>query len=166
VTELRDHWVRRAFSHREDIARSFVDREHWADADETLDANNSLWKQYAILVDLYKYYLEIAWKVAVWYYATTGAVLAFYFNNVSIGGSTPLPYLLLFLAAISVGFAYLHLRGARNLNELPHLLEYIARTLRIPGRPHVEFAIVFLLMNCAMFMFVALGCLIAFVATV
>jgi hypothetical protein len=63
------------------------------------------------------------------------------------------------------GFAYLHLRGARNLNELPHLLEYIART-RIPGRPHVEFAIVFLLMNSAMFMFVALGCLIAFVATV
>jgi hypothetical protein len=89
VTELRDHWVRRAFSHREDIARSFVDREHWADADETLDANNSLWKQYALLVDLYKYYLEIAWKVAVWYYATTGAVLAFYFNNVSVGGVMP-----------------------------------------------------------------------------
>jgi hypothetical protein len=162
VSKRKDPWMRRAFTPGEDDARSFIDRQQWAKEGDKLDADDRLWKQYVVLVDLYKYYLEVAWKVAVWYYATTGAVLAYYFDNVEEGPSRTLPFLLVFLALISLGFAYLQWRGARNLSSIPQLLEHIARTLRLPGRPHVEFAVVFLLMNSAMLVAVSLGCLALF----
>jgi hypothetical protein len=43
--------------------------------------------------------------------------------------------------------------------------EHIAWQLRLPGRPHVEFAVVFLLMNSAMFASVSLGCTVLFLAS-
>jgi hypothetical protein len=76
-----------------------------------------------------------------------------------------LPLLLLFIAGISVAFAYLHWRGARAINAVPKMLEHIADELRLPGRPHVEFAVVFLLINAAMFVTVSLGCVIMFLLT-
>jgi hypothetical protein len=161
----RDPWMRRAFSPEEDDTRSFSDRQQWAEEGDKLDDNDRLWKQYVVLVDLYKYYLDVAWKVAVWYYATTGAVLAYYFGNVEEGSGRIQSLLLVFLAVISLGFAYLQWRGARNLSSVPQLFEYIARTLRLPGRPHVEFAVVFLLMNSAMLVAVSLGCLVLFFST-
>jgi hypothetical protein len=89
-------------------------------------------------------------------------VLAYYFNNIDdkSSGRALLPLLLVFVAIISAGFAYLHWRGARDLSAVPNLLEYIAEELELPGRPHIEFAVVFLVMNCAMFLFVSLGCII------
>jgi len=162
-----NHWVRRAFSAIEDDAKSFNNNKQWAKAGENLDPDDRLWKQYQVLVDLYKYYLDVAWKVAVWYYATTGVVLAFYFNNMDDTSTRRayLPLLLLFIAGISVAFAYLHWRGARDIKTVPKWLEHIADELRLPGRPHVEFAVVFLLINAAMFVAVSLGCVIVFFLT-
>jgi hypothetical protein len=149
--------MRDAFSPREDFAGSFQPGT-WAGEGDRLDADDRLWKQYIVLVELYKYYLEVAWKAAVWYYATTGAVLAFYLDRLDAEDMRISPLLLLFVAVMSFGFTYLAWRGARNLSSIPALLEHIAVTLRIPGRPHVEFAVIFLLMNSAMFMLVGLAC--------
>ena len=37
-----------------------------------------LWRQYSLHVDLYKFYLDLAIKINVFYYAVTGAILAYY----------------------------------------------------------------------------------------
>jgi hypothetical protein len=50
---------------------------------------------------------------------------------------------MIFLSGGSVGFAYLHWRGARQLHSMIRLLEYIALTLHLPGRPHIEFGAAF-----------------------
>ena len=156
--------MRDAFSRAEDHAASFLP-DNWAKEGDPDDGKDRLWKQYGVLVDLYKYYLDVAWKAAVWYYATTGVVLAYYFENYDAEEDGLLPFLLLFVGSMSLGFAYLAWRGARNLSGIPPLLEHIARNLRIPGRPHVEFAVVFLLMNSGMFVSVGLGSLGLFAAT-
>jgi hypothetical protein len=158
-----ERWMRHAFSRAEDHADSFLP-DNWAKEGDPDDGKDRLWKQYGVLTDLYKYYLDIAWKAAVWYYATTGVVLAYYFDNYNAEEDSPLPFLLLFVGIMSLGFAYLAWRGARNLSGFPLLLEHIACNLRIPGRPHVEFSVIFLLMNSGMFVLVGLGSLGLFVA--
>jgi hypothetical protein len=42
-----------------------------------------LWKQYALYVDLYKFYLDITVKINLLYYGITGAILSFYFTHSS-----------------------------------------------------------------------------------
>ena len=49
--------------------------------EEAPKPDDLLWKQYCLHVDLYKFYLEIAVKVNVFYYAITGGILSFYFGN-------------------------------------------------------------------------------------
>src|SRR5437667_9500969 len=46
-----------------------------------MDERELLWKQYALNVDLYKFYLELVVKVNAFYYAITGAILAYYFQH-------------------------------------------------------------------------------------
>jgi hypothetical protein len=157
-------WIRDAFSRVEDHAASFWP-DDWVKEGDPDDGTDRLWKQYDVLVDLYKYYLDAAWKAAVWYYATTGVILAYYFENYDAATGGPLPLLLLFVAAMSLGSAYLAWRGARNLSGIPPLLEHIAQSLRIPGRPHVEFAVVFLLINSGMFSVVGVGSIVLFIVT-
>ena len=148
----RNPWVHSVLSPAEDDAISFSqEKAKWAVRGERLDEEDILWKQYVVLCDLYKYYLDVAWKVSVWYYATTGVLLTYFFEHIGSEGSEALPLLLIFLSGGSVGFAYLHWRGARHLHSMIRLLEYIALTLHLPGRPHIEFGAAFLLINCFMF---------------
>lgn len=42
-----------------------------------IEADNLLWDQYAVYVDLFKFYVDLAWKSTTWYYAITGVVLAY-----------------------------------------------------------------------------------------
>jgi hypothetical protein len=156
-----DGWVRRAFSPGEDDARSFSERNQWAREGQRIDPDDRLWKQYLAMIDLYKYYLDAAWKAAIWYYAATGAALSFFFNKDEAERRMLSP-VLIFILLISLGFAYLLWRGARNLSSVPRVLEYIACTLRLPGRPHVEFGVVFLILNAAMQIVIAVGSLVAF----
>lgn len=127
----------------------------WANASDKLDEHNVLWKQYAVMVDLYRFYIDLAWKVNVWYYVTSGAILTYFFANVGQPESPVLPYLLLFYGGASIGFGYLFWRGGGHLNSMIDLFEGIAEKLRLPGRPHVEFGCAFLLISALMY--VALG---------
>jgi hypothetical protein len=99
-------WMRHAFSPTEDFAGSF-EPQTWAGEGDPLDADDRLWKQYIVLVELYKYYVDIAWKAAVWYYATTGAILAFYLDKLDAEDRTIAPLLLIFVAVMSFGFSFL-----------------------------------------------------------
>jgi len=54
----------------------------WADETARVADDNLLWKQYAIYVDLFKFYVDITWKSSTWFYAITGAILTYYFGQI------------------------------------------------------------------------------------
>lgn len=148
-------WMREVLTPQE-TGQSF-DRDCWPGPEAMVASENPLWRQYSVLVDLYKYYLDVAWKVSVWYYATTGAALTYFFANVGKEGTHALPWVLGFFDAASLGFAYLHWRGSRHLYDLMKLLEDIATKLKLPGRPHVEFGAAFVLINAFLLVGVSLA---------
>jgi len=153
-------WLLKAFTFVEDDGSSFK-VETWADeSDPQLGpVGNRLWAQYAVLVDLYKHYLDVAWKASVWYYAITSAILTYYLSHISDQLPGPLPLVLIFLFMVSAGLALLHFKAASNLSSLRDLLEGIALRLRLPGRPHVEFAVDFVLLNAVLMALVGVGAL-------
>jgi hypothetical protein len=122
-----------------------ADRRGWGGADTKLPDDSSLWKQYEVYVDLFKFYVDIAWKGSVWYFATVGAVLTFLFANITKPGSGPIVWVLLFVGAVSLGFCLGYMRAAFNVGALAAFLDYIAGKLALAGRPHVEFAAFFML---------------------
>ena len=144
-------WVFKALTPSESDGKALKRDEFWASASDTIDEHNVLWMQYAVLIDLYKYYLDLAWKVSVWYYAASGAMLTYFFANVGQPEAPVLPYLLWFYAAASLGFGYLAWRGGGHLFGMIHPFEVIAERLGLPGRPHVEFACAFLLISSLMY---------------
>jgi hypothetical protein len=151
-------WIHHIFTfHEEGLLVSAEARKGWVDGHTALGDDNSLWKQYGVYVDLYKFYVDIAWKGSIWYFATVGAILTFLFANVGKPGSGPLIYILIFVALVSFGFAILYLRSALGLHELAEFFDYIARQLHLTGRPHVEFLPYFLIMVTAFCSIIGLG---------
>ncbi len=115
------------------------DSSGWAAGNEVIDDGNTLWRQYVIFVDLYRYYIDLVWKVTIWYYTATGVSLAYFLAHLNGGHHGYLPLLLLFLGAISVGVSLIYIRAISSVNEMECWLEHIAVSLHLPGRPHVEF---------------------------
>lgn len=111
----------------------------WASAGEKISEDNLLWRQYTLLVDLYRYYIELIWKVSIWFYTATGVSLAYFFTHFNSGNHSYLPLLLLFLAAMGIGVSRIFSRVLDYVAQMERWLEYIAVSLRLPGRPHVEF---------------------------
>lgn len=139
----RSTWIWRVLSFQEE--GPLTDRTGWGGAETKLPEDSSLWKQYEVYVELFKFYVELAWKGSVWYFATVGAVLTFLFANITKPNSGPIVWVLLFVGAVSLGFCLLYVRGALNLGTLAAFLDYIASELPLVGRPHVEFGAFFLL---------------------
>jgi hypothetical protein len=134
--------------------RESFDEAKWVQARVSLGDNNAMWAQYLVFVDLYKHYLDMMWKSSIGYYFVTGVALAYYFDNARDGLPGPLPLLLLFVVLVSLGFACLNFRAAAELVELRDVLEAIAIKLRLPGRPHVEFVVDFLIINASFMLLV------------
>jgi phage tail protein X len=72
----------------------------------------TLWKQYALHVDLYKFYCDAVVKITVFYYAITGAIISFYFTRTEVGLAK---WGLVLPSALSVGLAVLFVYGTRLL---------------------------------------------------
>ncbi len=111
----------------------------WALPNAKISDDNLLWRQYVVFVDLYRYYIDLAWKVSVWFYTAIGVSLAYFFSHFNSGNRGYLPLLLLFLGSMSIGVSWIFGRVVHYLTEMEKWLEYIAASLRLPGRPHVEF---------------------------
>lgn len=75
-------------------------------------AKELLWKQYALHVDLYKNYLDLVLKFNIFYYASTGAILSFYFSKTDV---SLIKFSLLFPIMASVCFGVLFIYGASAL---------------------------------------------------
>jgi hypothetical protein len=68
-----------------------------------------LWRQYANHIDLYKFYMDLALKAFVFYYAITGAIISYYFAHESDRRMT---FALLLPIVMSLALAYIFGYGA------------------------------------------------------
>jgi hypothetical protein len=55
----------------------------WATTNEQISDDNLLRRQYVLFVDLYRYYIDLLWKVSIWFYTATGVSLAYFFTHYS-----------------------------------------------------------------------------------
>jgi hypothetical protein len=134
----------------------------WADSDAAIDPDSVLWKQYMVYVDLFKLYVDSAWRPCVWFYAITGVLLSFYVDHLSSDQSY-LPYALLLPVLFSAGFCVVYLRGAKQVEDLRVKLDYLQEQLGLPGRPHVEFLSDFLRLAGVLFGLVGVALVVVFV---
>jgi len=106
-----------------------------------MDERDLLWKQYALNVDLYKFYLDLVVKVNAFYYAITGAILAYYFQHSTERLSRFAVLLpILFSLALSAIFIY----GSFLLRVVRTELFKIRDALGLETAPEIMVLIVFL----------------------
>jgi hypothetical protein len=111
--------------------------DSWADGKAVIDPDNLLWKQYTVYVDLFKFYVDVAWKSTTWFYAITGAILVYYFNNANAANPF-LQYALLLPIVLSLALCVMYSLGASQTKDLERRMDYICNELRLVGRPHVN----------------------------
>ena len=147
----------------DEASKSIYNKNGWAAKDEEINDSNVLWRQNVVLVDLYRYYIDLIWKVTIWYYTVVGVSLAYLFTHLNGGNRAYLPLLLFFLSALSIGVALIFSRVVFYVNQMEQWLEYIAVSLRLPGRPHVEFIRWFCRFTAGTLLLIAVSCLGLFV---
>ena len=72
-----------------------------------------LWRQYALHVDLYKFYIDASVKISAFHYAITGAILSFYFTRSDVALAK---WSLILPLVLSCGLGWLFWYGAGLLN--------------------------------------------------
>jgi hypothetical protein len=134
----------------------------WADETVNIGPDNLLWKQYSIYVDLFKFYVDAVWKSTTWFYAITGAILVYYFDNAS-SDNPFLRYSLVLPIVLSFGLFAIYLVGGYQTKELNDRLDYICLKLRLTGKPHVNVLKYFLWAGGFLCLLVGLGISVVFV---
>ena len=136
----------------------------WAKGDAIIDANNVLWKQYAVYVDLFKFYLDTALKANIWFYSITGAILTYYFKVMNDDAKSPqnpsveagsLKYSLVLPMVLGFGLGIIFLFCSIQANDMRNKLTYILDELKLPGMPHVHVLIYFLVFAGLLFIAVS-----------
>ena len=112
-----------------------------------------------MLVDLYRYYIDLVWKVTIWFYTATGLSLAYLVTHLNSKNHGYLPLLLLFLGALAIGMSRIYNRVVPGMTQLEEWLEYIAVSLQLPGRPHVDFVRWFCRFISGTLLLIAASCL-------
>ncbi|WP_414543806.1 hypothetical protein [Nostoc sp. CCY0012] len=118
-----------------------------------------LWKQYSLWIDLYKFYLDSAFKANAFFYAVTGSIITFYFANPN---KQYIKYSLLLPAVMSGGFLYIALYGIHTFEIAKKEVDLLAIQLTLKEYPDLNvltivlyvFAIIFLIVFISMFILV------------
>lgn len=134
------------------------DPEGWAAGGEEVNDGSVLWRQYVIFVDLYRYYIDLLWKVSIWYYTAMAVGLAYLLAHLNFSDHGYLPLLLIFLGVLSAGMSLIYAGAIPYVREMEAWLEYIAVSLRLPGRPHVEFIGSFCRFTSGTLLLIAVSC--------
>jgi hypothetical protein len=103
--------------------------------------HETLWKQYALNVDLYKFYLDLVVKVNAYYYAVTGAILTYYFQHPS---NTLSRYALLLPIAFSLAISMIFFYGGQLMGVVREELFAIRDQLELQSAPEMRVLVVFL----------------------
>ena len=109
--------------------------------EETLE-RELLWRQYALHVDLYKFYLDLTVKVNVFYYAITGAILTYYFQHAVDKSIARFALLLPIVFSIAIGGIFFY--GAHLLSVTREELFAIRDRLDLETAPEIGVLAVFL----------------------
>src|SRR5438034_10853152 len=96
---------------------------------------DEMWRQYALLVDLYKHYLELVLKFNVFFYAVTGAIVSFYLSRPSTG---LLRHSLLFPCLMNLLFACFFVYGSLLVKVSRDDLFTIVRALGFHSGPELR----------------------------
>lgn len=88
------------------------------------------WKELAIRIEHYKYYLHIALQVTAFFYVITGGVLGFYLKNPPESAKPPLEYVLLLPILMGAVFGGIFIYGARLQEKAIYSMECIRTELR------------------------------------
>lgn len=119
-------------------------------------------KQYEILIDVYKHWLDLILKYNVAYYAGTGAITSYYLAHKD---APLLRYSLLLPIAIGIGLAIFCFLTAYWIHPIDEQLINIRERLNLITTPDPTF-ITKMLRGCAVFCgLTAIGLLILFVAS-
>ena len=118
------------------------------------EARDLLWKQYELHVGLYKFYLDLAIKVNIFYYAVTGAILSFYFSHVHEGAAR---LSLVLPALMSVAFAWLFFHAGNLVGVVRLEVFRIRDALGLLTAPELQVLVYLLRIFGALFAAVALG---------
>lgn len=118
-----------------------------------------LWKQYYLWIELYKFYLDTAFKANAFFYAVTGGITTFYFANPN---KQYIKYSLLLPAIMSGGFLYIALYGIHTFELAKKEVDLLAFQLTLKEYPDLHvliivlyvFAIIFLIILISMFVLV------------
>ncbi len=98
---------------------------------ERLSPDEIRWRQYALYVDLYKFYFEIAIKYNVFYYGITGGLLSYYFSH----PTGPVKYALALPLVLSLGAGLVLVFGAQSLSIMRDDLFSLRDKLRLDTAP-------------------------------
>jgi hypothetical protein len=139
-------------------------RSSWADGTVLIHPDNLLWKQYTVYVDLFKFYVDITWKSTTWFYAITGAILVYYFDNAN-NNNPFLKYSLLLPIVLSFALCAIYFLGASQTKELEQRLCYIREQLRLAGSPHVNVLRFFLWAGSGLCLVVGMSIFFVFIRT-
>ena len=128
---------------------------------DELSERELLWRQYNLHVDLYKFYLDIALKLNVFFYVITGGILTFYFAN---SNERLIRYSLLLPIILSVAFGGVFIYGSILMSVIRTDIFQIRDKLNLDVAPDVRvlsvllrvFAIIFFVVAASMILLMVL----------
>jgi hypothetical protein len=128
---------------------------------DDLSGSELLWRQYNLHVDLYKFYLDIALKMNVFFYLITGGILSFYLAN---SNERLLKYSFLLPIILSIAFGVVFIYGSILMSVIREDIFRIRDRLNLEAAPDVRvlsvilrvFAGVFFIVAASMIMLIAL----------
>jgi hypothetical protein len=159
MSEVRRRWGRRSTAMHEALAWSPGDPETWAAAGEEISSDDKLWRQYTVLVDLYRYYIDLMWKVCAWAYTAIGASLIYVVEQLNARSTGYVTLLLLFLALMSGGLSVILAACVPRLKEMEGWLSYIRNEHSLPGFPHVSFVRAGFRLNSTLLLLISMACI-------
>lgn len=118
-----------------------------------------LWNQYALHIDLYKFYLSTAVKITIFYYAITGAILSYYFAS-GYDGISQYALLLPFLFSAAIGVIFI--TGAVLNKYTRNDIISISHQLGLRVIPEVKILTIFLYSWGAIIFLTGIGILLLF----
>ncbi|MEH2045704.1 hypothetical protein [Nostoc sp.] len=116
-----------------------------------------LWKQYILWIDLYKYYLDSAFKANVFFYAITGGILTFYFSNPQ---KQYIKYALLLPTLMSGSFLYIAIYGIRAFKITKNEVKLLANELELKEFPDLNVLTLVLYVFAATFFIVGISMIV------
>jgi hypothetical protein len=91
------------------------------------------WKELAIRIEHYKYYLNITLQVNAFFYLITGGVLGFYLKNPTESAKHPLEYVLLLPILLGAVLGGIFIYGARLQEKAIYSMEHVREEMHRLG---------------------------------